>query len=590
MDTVVVAAPISQLAAPIFQAVVVVGLLITFATLYRQHRKPYLAGWAIAWCVYTLRLGAIISFLVTTHPIWLYAHQVATGWTALAFLWAALAFSHQVLWRRYYLALILFPPLWSYVAIYRLDNFGFAAGPAVAFLSVATGWAGWTFWRYHRQVRSPSARFVGWTLLAWSAHHLDYPFLRARGTWNPWGYYLDTAFALAVGVGITLLVLDDIRKGLETLSTLSGDLRPRGNAGDVIRELLDRPLQLPGVEGSAMYIPLPGSDVTGVFVHGAGTCAPWTGSPPEPRTARLIERAIASAGPAIMHANPAGGPTPTGYLAALPIIQEDQVSHVLVMAGETRDPFAALDSRFLDALAHQVGAALHHAALYRKLQARTADLQRLATTMLRQHEEQRRRIARELHDETAQVFSAVKLQLGSLRESSTGPTAERLEHITDLVAAGIRSIRSVTSDLRPSMLDDLGLLPALHALVGDFEERSGIPASLTAPATLPTLSPDHELALFRALQEGLSNAARHAGATGVDVTLACRADRIRLDVADDGCGPPATLDPTALANDGHMGLAGMRERVAALGGQTRLETNRPRGARLRVEIPVEAAA
>src|SRR3712207_8899702 len=94
--------------------------------------------------------------------------------------------------------------------------------------------------------------------------------------------------------------------------------------------------------------------------------------------------------------------------------------------------------------------------------------------MVEQHEEERRRLSRELHDETAQVFSAVKMELGVLRQGVTPPQAGRLDQVLELIDTGIRSIRNVTNDLRPSLLDDLGLLPALRSLVAEFGERSGI--------------------------------------------------------------------------------------------------------------------
>ena len=113
--------------------------------------------------------------------------------------YAALVFSQRVRWRPWYLAVVLFPPVWSYVAIYRLDHFLWAAGPAVLFLSLATLWTGWVFFRYRRRVASSGATLLAVAFGLWGLHHLDYPFLRARGTWAPWGYYLDILFALAVG-------------------------------------------------------------------------------------------------------------------------------------------------------------------------------------------------------------------------------------------------------------------------------------------------------------------------------------------------------------------------------------------------------
>jgi len=209
--------------------------------------------------------------------------------------------------------------------------------------------------------------------------------------------------------------------------------------------------------------------------------------------------------------------------------------------------------------------------------------------MVKQHEEERRRLSRELHDETAQLFSAVKMELGVLREGMSSAHAERLDHALALIDTGIRSIRNVTNDLRPSLLDDLGLLPALRSLVADFGAHGEIRISFTAPAVLPPISKDAELALFRALQEGLSNVRRHAAARNVEVTLAPAPGGLRLSVRDDGRGPP-DASPEQLERAGHMGLAGMRERISTLGGSIRFGGGLGAGAALEVLVPVAQAA
>ena len=269
MDLSVPSAALSELAAPYFQLAVTAALALLCAVLHRRYQKAYFAFWALAWTVYGLRLGAIISFLHTGARGWLYWHQVTTGWTALALLWAALVFSRKPRWHAEYLLLVLFPPVWSYLAIYRLESFLLAAGPAVLFLSGATAWTAWAFRRYDREVRSPAARALALTLALWALHHLDYPFLRARGIWNPWGYYLDAAFELGVGLGILLLVLEDLDQGLHTLTGLSGELQGRRNEG-VSEAVLRRALGLRAVHGSALYL---GSAEDGAFLHGAGVCA-----------------------------------------------------------------------------------------------------------------------------------------------------------------------------------------------------------------------------------------------------------------------------------------------------------------------------
>jgi signal transduction histidine kinase len=248
------------------------------------------------------------------------------------------------------------------------------------------------------------------------------------------------------------------------------------------------------------------------------------------------------------------------------VLRGDEVTGALVIVGDARDPFAALDTRFLIALGQQVGAALENADLDRRLAARTADLERLAARMIHQHEVERRRLSRELHDETAQVFAALKLELGLAREAAAEDLVPRLDRALQLIGAGIRSIRDVTNDLRPTLLDELGLLPALRALVGDLDGRTDLAIAFDAPSSLPPLSEDAELAVFRALQEALANVIRHAGASRVDVRLSVRDGWLELEVTDDGTGLPAGARLEQFERDGHLGLAGMRERILGLGG------------------------
>lgn len=573
-----------ELDAALLQAAITGALGLLCAFLFERYRKPYFAWWAVAWGLYLLRVGAITSFMLSgQRPVWLYWHQVITGWTALALLYAALVFSQRVRWRTWYLALVLFPPVWSYIAIYRLDHFLWAAGPAVLFLSLATLWTGWVFYRYRRRVASSGATLLTVAFGLWGLHHLDYPFLRARGAWAPWGYYLDILLALAVGAGILLLVLDDLRRGLSALSALSGDLQHAGGEQDVLAALLARPLTLAAVRGSALYLY---DDGAPRLVRGAGVCQRSGGEALDPSAAEALTRAHGTGLPQVTGdwREPGGARFP--YAAVLPLLRGEAVLGALVLVGDARDPFTALDDRFLVALGQQVGAALEHGDLTTRLQARSAELARLSARMVEQHEEERRRLSRELHDETAQVFSAVKMELAVLRDGIGPAHAERLDHALALIDTGIRSIRSVTNDLRPSLLDDLGLLPALRSLVADFGAHGEARITFTAPPALPALSGEAELALFRALQEALSNVRRHAGARNVEVTLATAPGGVRLDVRDDGKGPPDAA-PEQLERGGHMGLAGMRERISALGGRVHFGPAPGPGAALEVLVPVE---
>ncbi len=576
----------ADFAAPLLQAAVTVGLIVLCGFLYRRYGKRYFLYWALAWTMYALRLAAIITFLASGDRIWLYWHQVATGWTALGILWAAIVFSRQAPFRGAYLLVVLFPPTWSYIAIYQLQNFYLAAVPAVAFLSVATVWTGWVFLQHHRQAGSWAAALLAGTMALWGLHHLDYPFFRARGAWNPWGYYLDIIFELVVGAGILLLVLEDLRGGLRTLSILSGDLQRGQEPADeaaVLEALLDRPLALRGVRGSAFYARSPGA---GRYVGGAGICRAWQGSIPSGEAATAIMRCLETREPATVRG--LGGQdsdTDYSYFAALPVFNGETVSGAMIIVGDARDPFAALDSDFLTALGQHVGAALENADLYQRLAARTAELEALTTRMLRQHEEERRRLSRELHDETAQALSAVKLQLGLLREQAVSAEVPRIDRVLELVDTGIQSIRSVTEVLRPPLLDELGLVPTLRALTEDFGNQSGLEVQFHCLIGSRSLGEEAELALFRAVQEGLANVARHAAASAAVVTLRETNGWVSLSVRDNGRGIASHLRLETLERTGHMGLTGMRERIHALGGTVSISGEPGAGTTLDVRLP-----
>jgi len=568
----------SEFAATLLQGAITSGLAAFCLHLFRRYRRPWFAWFALAWGAYVLRLACISVFLVTDQYAWLYWHQVLTGWTALVLLWASLVFSRQPRLRRRHLALLAFPPVWSYLAIYELEHFLWAALPAVLFLSGATAWTAWVFWRYHRVTRSMGARLLAVSFALWALHHLDYPFLRAQGAWTPWGYYLDICIELLVGTGVVLLVLDDLGRGVRALSDLSGDLQRRRSADGLLDDLLQRPLTLPGVRGSAIYV----FEEEGLFERGTGVCADWAGRPPAPEVAAALERLQARGTPAV-----AITAAEQPYVTALPVTREDRVVAALVMASEVRNPFTALDDDFLRALGQQVGASLEQADLDRQLGERTEDLERLSARMVRQHEEERRRLSRELHDETAQVFSAVKMQLEGLRPSVLPVHGPRLARLLQLVDTGIASIRNVTNDLRPSMLDDLGLVPALRSLVHEVSERAGVRVLFDPPADVPPLPPETELALFRALQEALSNVVRHADARVVWVTLAVHPSVLSLHVRDDGRGLPVDSRGQVRTDAGRMGLTGMRERMHAVGGTVRLRNVEP-GAEVVVTVPLLA--
>ncbi|MEZ4584927.1 MAG: sensor histidine kinase [Gemmatimonadales bacterium] len=580
MDT---ARTVVELEAALLQAGVTLGLAALFATIYARYRRPHFLWWSWAWLLYTVRMVLIITFLTQNGQIWLYLHQVVTGWTAIAILGAAQSFERGHGFRRGYALAALVPVAWSFLTIFVLDNFILAASITVVLIGSATLWTAWVYFRYRRRTGSPSAGFVAGTLALWGLHHLDYPLLRAQGLLAPWSYYIDTILILGLAFGVLALVMEELRRGLSTLADLSGDMRQARDPERGPLILLDRALGIGGVTGSALW---PAAPSPGRFSHAIGACSSWLGRAPGDALAAAMRRAIESGGPVRVDAADLGmgnGASELAFAAALPLRGSGATDGALVIVGPTRAPFAALDEEFLVALGQQIGAALEGAELDRGLKARTAELERLSVRLMRQHEDQRRRLARELHDETAQVFSAMKLRLGMIAEAVPAEQRREVETVSGLVDAGMESIRRVADDLRPPVLDDLGLLAALQAVAGDFGVRSGLAVRFDKPTGIPAVTEDAELALFRTLQESLSNVGRHAEARSVAIEIAVDGDVV-LRVEDDGKGFDSD-DPGVTTR---MGLVGMQERLTAVGGRLLVGSAPGRGTRIEARIPADS--
>ena len=590
----------------VFQAFVTLGLAGLFLALAATYRKRYFGIWGGAWSLYALRLGIIALFLVTNDRIWLFWHQVATGWTALLLLWAALVFSRQLPWDRRYYGFFLIPVLWSYVAIYRVQSFLLAAIPAVVFLSLVTLGTGVVFVQYWRRAASKGGAVLAAAFLLWGVHHLDYTFLRARGAWVPYGYYLDVLFELAVGGGMLLLVLEDQQRGVGALAMLSEELQRSLRPADVVTAVLGRTLSLRPVVGCALYR----EDARGalVFGGGSGVCAGWgatalgTADPANPDSEPILA-ALRDGVARVVHAWPSGAGRASGtgsggggrggvqvdphpYAAFLPVFTGERAAGTFVIVARARDPFASMDRRFLRALGQQIGAALQHAELYAALEERSAELRRASGSLLRAAETERLRIARELHDETGQVLTAIKLELAELERLVSGsPTGtEAARRAASLAGRALESIRATARGLRPAVLDDLGFVPALRSLAEDFAGRTGVAVDLQAAPVAHDPGREAQVALYRVLQEALTNVARHAAATRVAIALGLEQDDVVLTVQDDGRG--FDVERATAPGDGHSGLAGMRERVVGAGGRFAVSSAPGRGARLEARLPL----
>jgi PAS domain S-box-containing protein len=216
------------------------------------------------------------------------------------------------------------------------------------------------------------------------------------------------------------------------------------------------------------------------------------------------------------------------------------------------------------------------------------ELQELATASHAAREQEQSRIARELHDELGQALTALKMMVAWI-DQKTGRAdlemAGKLDRMAKLIDNTLEATRRISAELRPLILDDLGLVPALESVVEGFVERTGIACDFKAEEGLD-LEDARKSAVFRIVQESLTNIARHAKATHVDVRIGRDDATIAIDVRDNGVG----FDTTAQRSRLSRGLLGMRERAYLLGGTLSMESAPGEGTRLSVRIPIHAAA
>jgi signal transduction histidine kinase len=220
----------------------------------------------------------------------------------------------------------------------------------------------------------------------------------------------------------------------------------------------------------------------------------------------------------------------------------------------------------------------------RRTEQAEQELRRLSQQLVQAQENERKLIARELHDQVGQMLTAVRMELGSLLQlpdASEGQFQIRVREARQITEQALRAVRDLAMGLRPSMLDDLGLVPAIEWQARDFSRRAGVPVTVQVEGRLEDLSEAHRTSVFRIVQEALTNCARHARAQNIRISLHGRDGLLLLEVQDDGVG----FGPRDSRGKG-LGLIGMEERVGELGGKIEILSQPRQGTLVRVELPV----
>jgi signal transduction histidine kinase len=309
----------------------------------------------------------------------------------------------------------------------------------------------------------------------------------------------------------------------------------------------------------------------------------------------------------------------------VPLLLEGEALGVLYALNQHPRRFGADELEFLQSLATRAALAISKVRLYDKLQdinrlleshvrERTTELittnerlrqeisdrtraeralHELSSRLLQLQDQERRHIARELHDVTAQNLSAITLNLARIEKTLTSADEKTLQVINDsilLTEDCLRDIRTLSYVLHPPMLDEYGLARALEWYLEGFGKRSGIHIDLWAPPDLGRLAPDTEMALFRIVQESLTNIRRHSGSDQAAIQLRRANGTVTLEIRDTGRGiraPAATESPGALVTLG-VGITGMRERLRQLGGKLEIESDST-GTTVRAVVPMPAS-
>jgi PAS domain S-box-containing protein len=284
-------------------------------------------------------------------------------------------------------------------------------------------------------------------------------------------------------------------------------------------------------------------------------------------------------------------------LAGAPLIVHDRIIGVVDVGTIERRCFTEDDLTLLELIAHPIAAAIERARLFEAVSAARARLEALSLRLVEVQETERRAIARELHDEIGQLLTALKLTLALTEREASGRTdgapsgppsrgaGGRLDDAAALVEELVSRVRELSLDLRPAMLDDLGLVPALAWYVDRYTARTGIAVAFRHTGADGRFPPAIETGAFRIVQEALTNVARHARSDDATVRLWAGDDLLNVQIEDHGVG----FDPARAIAVTSSGLSGMRERATLLGGRLEVESTPGSGACITAELPVTRA-
>jgi PAS domain S-box-containing protein len=274
--------------------------------------------------------------------------------------------------------------------------------------------------------------------------------------------------------------------------------------------------------------------------------------------------------------------------AWLPLIVEGKHRGMLVVGYRQRHDFAGRELRLLISLAEKHSIAMINAQLYTDLLQREKELEILSGARVQAQEDERRRIAREIHDGLGQMLTAIKFNLEILEDMITAgkDERERIDDMKNLLDSVMKEAREISYNLMPSVLEDFGLAPALQLLSEQFANRTNVKVQFQAHGVTDRLDPQLEIGLYRIAQESLNNVSKHAEATEVNLQIIRHSNGIRMIIEDNGKGITAQPNLIRATGKGGMGFPGMRERASSFGGTLTIDSTPNNGTLIAVDVPL----
>ncbi|MBI4279408.1 MAG: GAF domain-containing sensor histidine kinase [Armatimonadetes bacterium] len=570
---------------PVLAVGVGIHLAVTLFLLarYLEGRERPLAWWTVAYFLFTAHVGMEMALGVTSAswPTLLrHATFMLAAWAMIRsfgrFVGVGVASLFALL-----LAAWLLPRSWVAAAVppSLVGGVGFVA---TAFL----------FRKAEGGLHESSDYLLFWGLVLTGLHAFDYPFIRLHPQWAILGMWVSGVFTMAFGLGIALRAWGRARE-LAAVSAVAEGLNRSFDMESALRTSLREVVGRLGLRGGWVFLATPEGGARLAAAHfppdgivvtrpesaaAECRCLEWMRQGHPGDTVRVME--CEQGGPL--------GVGPTRHVTVA-LRVADGVVGVMNLLLPDRRVLTSREMQILSALGNQIGLAVERARLYEEAKVREALRGDLLKKLISAQEDERRRIARELHDEAGQALTALILNLEMAERAAQGEEQLRLQRLRTIAEQTLSEIRKLIYDLRPTILDDLGLPAAIRWYVKESVERQGVQVAVHLSGLERRLPGHMETAVFRIIQEALTNVVKHAGATRATVRVDASAGQITLAVEDNGRGFQAAVTRTASV-DGGMGLIGMRERAELLGGQWHVRSAPGQGTAVTVKIPLPAAA